>query len=59
MDNVIGHGNWIENLIQRVRLLVSFGLSVEEILDNCADVPAGEVLLAWHAAKILDKETPK
>lgn len=56
---MIGHSNQIEQLIQRVRQLIGFGLDLDTIIEQCSDCLAGEVILAWHAARILDKENDK
>jgi hypothetical protein len=56
-----GHSDNIERLIQRVRMMRNLGLDLDSIIDNCKDsLPpgmfAGEIILAWHAARILDGE---
>lgn len=45
--------NHVERLILRVRTMMDMGLTVEEIVESCKDELAGEVYLAWHAARML------
>lgn len=47
----------MESLINRVRVLLSYDLSVEEIVESCSDFSVEAVFLAYHAAKILDSDS--
>jgi len=48
----------IERLIHRVRTMIDLGLSIDEIVEACADHhPGGEIYLAYQAAKILASDT--
>lgn len=48
----------VERLIHRVRTMIDLGLTLDEIVEQCDDVRAGEVGLAYHAAKILIDDGP-
>ncbi len=45
-----------ENLINRIRILLHYGLSVEEIRKRCRDeAKDDELFLAWTAARRLNE----
>lgn len=44
--------------IHRVRQLVAFDLSIQDIRQQCLDLSDTEIFLAYHAAKILNTKHP-
>jgi hypothetical protein len=46
----------VEKLIQRVRLMLFVGLTLDDIVEQIPEVNAGQVFLAYHAAKLLEAD---
>lgn len=52
MDNTIQ----TEINIERVRRLIDFNMSYEEIVEQCSDLAVEDVFLAYQAALILNQD---
>lgn len=43
-----------EETINRVRVLVGFGMTIAEVAATCTDLSREQVWLAYHAARVID-----